>query len=125
MIPIRMTHRQWKRLMRSRPNPGAPTGEVKRKQRVDSSATPAWVSGCPKDEAKPSGWLHKAALWPCCTWPHPERCDFRGNSFACRSPKAGLKVATDQAAIPTVDVVHPRRALRRGNRTARYHRSLY
>jgi len=89
--------------------PEAPQGQPKPSSGLHSSATPAWVSsGCPQDEAKPSSGLHKAALLGVAVLGLTLSVAIFAGIRSRLQSEASLKVATDQAATPTVDVIHPR-----------------
>jgi hypothetical protein len=87
--------------------PGAPQGEPKPSSGSPSLATPAWVSsGCP--EPKSSSGLHKAAFLGLAVLGLTLSVAIFAGIRSRLKSEVSLKVATDQAAIPTVRVIFPR-----------------
>jgi len=87
----------------------APHDEPKSASGSRNVTAPAWVSsGCPQGDPKSSGGLHKAALLGLAVLGLTLSVAIFAGIRSRRQSEASLTVATDQAAIPTVRVVHPK-----------------
>jgi len=87
----------------------APHDEPKSASGSRNVTAPAWVSsGCPQGDPKSSSGLHKAALLGLAVLGLTLSVAIFAGIRSRLQSEASLTVATDQAAIPTVRVIHPK-----------------